>query len=185
MRRTCEPLRRYSFWPSRYTTRSTVTSLKSRSSRRDELSKTTFTLARLPRGSPGLPPQMRSSPFFERIDFIDCSPSTKRNPSATLDLPEPLGPTILAIGDVKISSVFLPNDLNPANSIDFRYIGLHCIKTFDPGPNGPGSSICERLLWSPIVNDEGAYHLIGSNRHGLRRTASKRPVRHKRITRAR
>ena len=31
--------------------------------------------------------------------FIDCSPSTKRNASATLDFPEPLGPTIDAIGD--------------------------------------------------------------------------------------
>jgi len=33
-----------------------------------------------------------------------------------------LGPTMPAIGEVNTSSVFLPNDLNPASSMDFRYI---------------------------------------------------------------
>src|SRR3989344_6059827 len=103
---------------------STITSEKSISRRRFELSKINFTLARFCRGSAGVPPQIMSSPFLPRIDFIDCSPRTKRKPSATFDLPEPLGPTIAAMGDVKTSSVFLPNDLNPESSIDFKYILL-------------------------------------------------------------
>src|SRR3989338_9019125 len=122
LRRTTVPLSRYSFCPSRYTMRSTTTSLKSISSRRVKLSKVTLTPARLARASPGEPPQIRSSPFLERMLFIDCSPSTKRNASATFDLPEPFGPTMDEMRDWKTSSVFLPNDLNPESSIDFRYI---------------------------------------------------------------
>src|SRR3989344_5210579 len=120
--RTTVPLSKYSFCPSRYTMRLTTTSLKSISRRRVELSKVTLTPARLARGNPGLPPQIRYSPFLERMLFIDCSPSTKRKASATLDLPEPLGPTMEEMRDWKTSSVFLPNDLNPESSIDFRYI---------------------------------------------------------------
>src|SRR3989338_10253354 len=112
----------YSFCPSRYTTRSTITSEKSISRRRFELSKTNFTLARFCRGSAGVPPQIMSSPFLPRIDFIDCSPRTNRKPSATLLLPLPFGPTIEAMAEVKMSCVFLPNDLKPVSSIDFKYI---------------------------------------------------------------
>src|SRR3989344_415158 len=120
--------------------RSTTTSEKSISRRRFVLSKTNFTLARFCRGKAGVPPQIISSPFLPRIDFIDCSPRTKRNPSATLDLPEPFGPTIAAMGDVKTSSVFLPNDLKPESSMDFRLrnIGLHCIKIKSIGGAPPG-----------------------------------------------
>src|SRR3989338_4183494 len=145
LRRTCVPFKTYSLMPSRCTTRSTTTSLKSRSRRRlpdrpGELSNVTFTLARFCRGIAGEPPQMRSSPFFERIDFIDCSPKTKRNPSATLDFPLPLGPTTATIGVPKVSSVFLPNDLKPESSIDLRlrHIEVHCIKqqTLEQIPRG-------------------------------------------------
>src|SRR3989344_31805 len=121
--RTCVPFSRYSFCPSRYTMRSTITSEKSMSKSRLLLSKTSFTLARFCRGRLGVPPQIMSSPFLPRIDFIDCSPRTKRKPSATLDLPDPLGPTIEAMGEVKTSCVFLPNDLNPESSMLFKYIG--------------------------------------------------------------
>src|SRR3989344_8698936 len=99
-----------------------TTSLKSMSSRRLELSKTTFTAPRFDLERPGLPPQIRSSPFLERIDFIDCSPRTKRNATATLDFPEPFGPTTATIGLPNTSSVFLPKDLNPTSSMDLRYI---------------------------------------------------------------
>src|SRR3989344_9399331 len=128
--RTCVPFNKYSFCPSRYTMRSTTTSSKSRSSNRFALSNVTFTAALFILGRAGEPPQIKSSPFLERIDFIDCSPRTKRNPSATFDLPLPLGPPIEAIGEPNTSSVFLPNDLNPASSMDFklRNIGVHCIK---------------------------------------------------------
>src|SRR3989338_4862380 len=104
--------------------RSTATSLKSRSRRRFELSKTTFTPARFERESAGEPPQIRSSPLRLRRDFIDCSPKTNRNASATLDFPLPLGPTMPAMRDPNTSSVFFANDLNPDSSMDLRYIPL-------------------------------------------------------------
>src|SRR3989344_5339848 len=121
-RRTCVPFNRYSFCPSRYTTRSTATSLKSRSSHRLQLSNKTFTAARFMRGKAGDPPHIKSSPRFERMDFIDCSPRTKRNASATFDFPLPFGPTMEAMAAPNRSSVFFPNDLNPVSSIDFKYI---------------------------------------------------------------
>ena len=126
--RTCEPFMRYSFCPSRYTMRSMTTSLKSISSNRCELSKVTFTLARFCSRHcwRSAPDQIFTSTRL-RMLFIDCSPSTNRNASATLLLPEPLGPTIEAIGDVKASSDFLPNDLNPESSIDLR---LRCIDDY-------------------------------------------------------
>src|SRR3989344_3609365 len=127
LRRTCVPFIRYSFCPSRCTTRSMTTSLKSISRRRSELSNTTFTTPRLARGKAGEPPQIKSSPRFERSDFIDCSPKTNRNPSATFDLPEPFGPTTATIGEPNTSSVFFPKDLNPESSMDFRYI---CIQLY-------------------------------------------------------
>src|SRR3989338_2406034 len=144
--RTCVPFNRYSFCPSRWTTRSMTTSLKSRSSRRLELSNTTLTAPRFARESPGLPPHMRSSPFLERIDFIDCSPRTKRNASATFDFPEPLGPTTATIGLSNTSSVFLPNDLNPTSSMDLRYIDIYCIRRTPAHRNTYGTS-SKNALW--------------------------------------
>src|SRR3989344_861867 len=130
--RTTEPFKRYSLAPSRCTTRSTTTSLKSISKSRLVLSKTTLMPARLIRGKAGLPPQMRSSPFLERMLFMDCSPSTNRNASATLDFPLPLGHTTATIGEPNTSSVFFPKDLKPESSMDFRYIDINCTKKEDP-----------------------------------------------------
>src|SRR3989338_4777206 len=59
------------------------------------------------------PLNIRSVPPLPRKDFIDCSPSTKRKDSTTLDFPEPFGPTIEVIGVSKDSVVFFANDLNP------------------------------------------------------------------------
>src|SRR3989344_279574 len=101
-----------------------MTSEKSTSSRRLLLSNTSFTPARFIRGMAGETPQIISSPFLPRIDFIDCSPSTNRKPSATLLFPDPLGPTIAAMADVNASSVFFPNDLKPESSVDFKYTHL-------------------------------------------------------------
>src|SRR3989344_8721922 len=130
--RTFVPFNKYSFSPSRYTMRSTTTSLKSKSKSRVELSNTTFTPARLLLGRVGDPPQIKSSPRLERRDFIDCSPRTKRNASATFDFPEPLGPTMAEIREANAMSVFFPNDLKPTSSMDFKYIATHCIKYFLP-----------------------------------------------------
>src|SRR3989344_6176151 len=86
------------------------------------LSKMTFADALPDRAMSRDPFQMRSSALFPRSDFIDCSPKTNLNASATLDLPEPFGPTIPEIGAEKSSDVFFANDLNPASSRVFKYI---------------------------------------------------------------
>src|SRR5690606_32854509 len=110
--------------PSRWTVRSIDTSGKSTSKNFCSLLNTTLTDARLARDPSPAPLKMRSSPFLPRSDLMDCSPSTKRNASATFDFPLPLGPTIAEMGAVKKSSLFFANDLKPEISIDFRYIPL-------------------------------------------------------------
>ena len=77
------------------------------------------TAARFARGAMFDPDQIRSSLRLPRMDFIDCSPSAKRNASATFDLPEPFGPTTLVTEDEKSSTVFRAKDLNPAISRRF------------------------------------------------------------------
>src|SRR3989338_7937195 len=108
--------------PPRCTTRSIDASSKSRLSARSALSKTSLTPARPARGDVEEPFHIKSSPRLPRMLFIDCTPSTKRKDSATLDLPEPLGPTIAVMAVANSKEVFLAKDLNPDNSIDFNRI---------------------------------------------------------------
>ncbi len=138
--RTREPLIEYSLIPSRKTARSIETSSKSilkarrasasperaPATRRRELSKIMATDPRFALGVVCEPPQMRSSARFPRMLFIDCSPSAKRNASATLLLPEPFGPTIAVVELPKSKTVFLANDLNPTISSRFN-ITVYCI----------------------------------------------------------
>jgi hypothetical protein len=84
------------------------------------LSNTITTEALFARGAMCEPAKIKSSLRFPRIDFIDCSPSAKRNASATFDFPEPFGPTIAVAADEKSSTVFRANDLNPAISKRFN-----------------------------------------------------------------
>jgi hypothetical protein len=65
---------------------------------------------------------------YHASDFTDCSPSTKRNDSATLLLPDPLGPTIAVIGAENSSSLFLANDLKPLMVSSFRYISNNSLR---------------------------------------------------------
>src|SRR3990167_1602707 len=104
--------------------RSIITSGKSISKIFLLLSKITLTAALLARGSQVAPFQIKSSPRLPRILLIDCSPSTKRKASAILDLPEPFGPTTADIDELNSKVFFLAKDLNPASSIDFKYILL-------------------------------------------------------------
>src|SRR3990167_8817648 len=97
-------------------------SSKSRLRARSELLKTSLTPARPARGDVEEPFHIKSSPRLPRMLFIDCSPSTKRKDSATLDLPEPLGPTIAVMAVANSKEVFLAKDLNPDISIDFSRI---------------------------------------------------------------
>ena len=45
------------------------------------------------------------------MDFMDCSPKTKRIDSTTFDFPEPFGPTTDTIGLSNSRVVFLEKDL--------------------------------------------------------------------------
>ena len=121
-RRAGLPFKRYSLDASRYTTRSTDTSSKSKLKRRRELSKTSFTAARLPRGAASAPFQIKSSVRLPRILLTDCSPSTKRMDSLTLLFPEPFGPTIAVIGVLNSKIVRFANDLKPDNSNERKCI---------------------------------------------------------------
>ncbi len=68
------------------------------------------------------PLNIKSAPDFDRRDFIDCSPRTKRNASTTLLFPDPFGPTTAVTFEPKEKLCFLANDLNPLISIDFSVI---------------------------------------------------------------
>src|SRR5438445_93404 len=57
-----------------------------------------------------------------RNALADFSPSTQRMASATLDLPQPFGPTMAVIPGWKFSEVLSANDLKPSIVRFFRYI---------------------------------------------------------------
>ncbi len=59
------------------------------------------------------PLKIRSEPPFPRMDFMDCSPKTKRIDSTTFDFPEPFGPTIETMGLSNSKIVFWAKDLKP------------------------------------------------------------------------
>src|SRR3989338_2214825 len=70
------------------------TSANSIGRRLSELSKYKVTEAVPRRAFLSVPAKMTSSDFLPRKFLSDCSPIAQRIASATLDLPEPLGPTI-------------------------------------------------------------------------------------------
>ncbi len=73
---------------------------------------------------------MTSSAFLPRRSLTLCSPRTQRKESATLDLPEPFGPTtavmprLLPDGGRNSMVVFSAKDLKPMISSFWRYIRL-------------------------------------------------------------
>jgi hypothetical protein len=71
------------------------------------------TLALLKAGSDAEPLKIRSDESEVRIDFIDCSPRTKRIASAIFDFPLPFGPTIPVISLFTSMTVFFAKDLKP------------------------------------------------------------------------
>src|SRR6201995_1307975 len=70
---------------------------------------------------PGAPPKITSCIDWPRTATGDCSPSAHSTASVTLDLPEPLGPTITLTPGPNSSRVRSGNDLKPLTVIDFRY----------------------------------------------------------------
>src|SRR3954453_2155303 len=79
------------------------------------------TSARPSGGGPGGPAKRTSSLFPPRRDLAPCSPITQARASTTLDLPEPLGPTMQVIPGSSWSVVDEAKDLNPLRVRLFRY----------------------------------------------------------------
>src|SRR3954449_51247 len=72
---------------------------------------------------PDVPAKMTSSIFPPLNDFAPCSPITQARASTTLDLPEPLGPTMQVMPGSSWRVVADANDLKPRSVRLFRYTG--------------------------------------------------------------
>src|SRR5580692_4148912 len=71
---------------------------------------------------PSVPLKITSSISPPRRALADCSPSTQRIASETLDLPHPLGPTMAVTPGWKFSDVLSANDLKPNTVRFFKYM---------------------------------------------------------------
>src|SRR5690606_23417854 len=98
-----------------------------------------------PRGArPEVPAKMTSSIFPPRRLLAPCSPITQASASTTLDLPEPLGPTMQVMPGSRRKVVDEANDLNPLRVRLLTYTGGRLL--FSSGrwlrsrcPRGPGT----------------------------------------------
>src|SRR4249919_3866922 len=79
------------------------------------------TSARPSGGRPEVPAKMTSSILPPRRLLAPCSPITQARASTTLDLPEPLGPTMQVMPGSSCSVVDDAKDLNPLRVRLFRY----------------------------------------------------------------
>src|SRR5438067_3270322 len=117
-----KPLRRYSASPERNRVRVIVTSVNSRGRSPAVLSMVRLTSAMASAGRRCVPAKMTSSIRPPRSDRGPCSPRTQEMASTTLDLPEPLGPTMTLIPGSRASVVLSAKDLNPRSVSDLRNI---------------------------------------------------------------
>src|SRR4051812_38439663 len=115
------PLMAYSEPPLRNIVRLIVTSAYSIGSAPSELSMVSCTSARPSGGRPEVPAKMTSSILPPRRDFAPCSPITQASASTTLDLPEPLGPTMQVIPGSSCRVVEEAKDLKPLSVRLLRY----------------------------------------------------------------
>ena len=138
----------YSDPPLRNMVRLIVTSAYSIGSAPSELSMVSTTSARPSGGRPDVPAKMTSSILPPRSDLAPCSPMTQASASTTLDLPEPLGPTMQVIPGSSWSVVEEAKDLNPFRVRLFRYnagsqrsIGIEVlIRTLHPSQPAVGEA---------------------------------------------
>src|ERR1700733_4528341 len=115
------PARRYSPSPERSSRRTIEISETPSPSDCSASSSTSSTSAVDPALRPGAPPKITSCIDCPRTATGDCSPSAHSTASVTLDLPEPLGPTITLTPGPNSSRVRSGNDLKPLTVTDFRY----------------------------------------------------------------
>ena len=113
----------YSEPPLRNMVRLIVTSEYSIGRAPSALSMVSATSARPSGGRPEVPAKMTSSILPPRSDLAPCSPITQARASTTLDLPEPLGPTMHVIPGSSCRVVADANDLNPRSVRLLRYTG--------------------------------------------------------------
>src|SRR5262249_12114610 len=85
------------------------------------LSIVSSTSARPSGARPDVPAKMTSSILPPRSDFAPCSPITQARASTTLDLPDPLGPTMQVMPGSSARVVDEANDLNPRSVRLLRY----------------------------------------------------------------
>ena len=111
----------YSDPPERNMVRLIVTSAYSIGSAPSELSMVSSTSARPSGERPDVPAKMTSSILPPRRLLAPCSPITQASASTTLDLPEPLGPTMQVMPGSSWSVVEEAKDLNPFRVRLFRY----------------------------------------------------------------
>ena len=110
----------YSLSPSRYSLLVISTSSQSISKMRLVLSNVRVTSQKDIFLRFSVPENMTSIICVPRICFADCSPSTQRMASATLLLPQPLGPTMQVTPSERVISVGSAKDLNPTSFIDLN-----------------------------------------------------------------
>src|SRR6188472_3692881 len=115
------PLMAYSDPPERNIVRLIVTSEYSIGRAPSALSMVSSTSARPNGGRPEVPAKMTSSILPPRRLFAPCSPITHASASTTLDLPEPLGPTMQVMPGSSCNDVDEAKDLNPLRVRLFRY----------------------------------------------------------------
>ena len=111
----------YSEPPLRNIVRLIVTSAYSIGRAPSVLSMVSATSARPSGGRPEVPAKMTSSILPPRSDLAPCSPITQASASTTLDLPEPLGPTMQVMPGSSCRVVADANDLNPRSVRLLRY----------------------------------------------------------------
>src|SRR6187402_2846752 len=116
-----EPLMAYSEPPLRNIVRLMVTSAYSIGNAPSVLSMVSATSARPSGGRPEVPAKMTSSILPPRSDLAPCSPITQASASTTLDLPEPLGPTMQVTPGSNANVVGCAKDLKPFSVRLLRY----------------------------------------------------------------
>src|SRR6478672_3130042 len=120
-RRQWLPLMAYSEPPLRNIVRLIVTSAYSIGRAPSVLSMVSWTSARPRGGRPDVPAKMTSSILPPRSDLAPCSPITQASASTTLDLPDPLGPTMQVMPGSSRNVVEEAKDLKPLRVRLFRY----------------------------------------------------------------
>ena len=135
------PLTRYSPSPARLSRRTIEISDSGRSIAPSPLSSSTSTSASERACTPWAPAKITSCIDWPRTASGDCSPSAHRTASVTLDLPEPLGPTITDTPGANSSRVRSGKDLKPLSTIVLRCTsGLLRLPALRPPPPAPRPS---------------------------------------------